>query len=64
MSLANLSVAYTNMRNALESVCWQFGTWKEIEHIEYCRWCSWSKEWIEKNGHGDKCPIRGGAGNG
>lgn len=64
MSLANLSVAYTNMRNALESMAWEYGSWPEIQHIQYCRWCNWSKDWIAKHGHAERCPIRGGSHNG
>lgn len=64
MSLANLSTAYTNMRHALESVAWVYGSFHEIKHIQYCRWCGWAKGWIADYGHGEHCPIRGGAING
>ena len=40
--------------DAMLAVCYQPGGYKEIAHINYCRWCSYAYG----HPHGDKCPMR------
>lgn len=61
MSLANLSIAYEQMRSALESVAFEPGEWPENKNIHYCRWCNYSRDWIAKYRHQGDCPLASSA---
>jgi hypothetical protein len=57
MSLANLSAAYERMRTALEELAFARGEFEGFRHIFYCRWCHYSREYVEKYGHQGECPL-------
>ncbi len=44
-------------REALEKVAFKPGDWLEIAHINYCRFCHYSRDWIAVNGHGETCVL-------
>lgn len=45
------------LREALELYAYEKGAWKEISHIDYCRYCNWSKDWIAQHGHSTSCLL-------
>jgi hypothetical protein len=55
-----LAVSQANegrLREALNETAFLLGAWEAIAHIEYCRFCSYSRGWIAKHGHGNTCPL-------
>lgn len=46
------------LREELKKRAFHFGEGPDIDHIEYCDFCSYSREHIDKHGHGDACLLR------
>lgn len=42
---------------ALEELAFHRGEWKEVEHIEYCDFCNYSRGYIAVHGHGKTCVL-------
>lgn len=51
------------LREALEQRAFHPGH-GDFARIEYCDFCSWSRSWIAKYGHADKCLLKANANNG
>lgn len=46
------------LRSELEKRSFHPGESFEINHIMYCDFCNYSREFIDKHGHGETCLLR------
>lgn len=46
------------LRQELEKRSFRPGEGFDIDHIEYCDFCNYSREYIDKHGHGETCLLR------
>lgn len=46
------------LRTELEKRAFHAGDYPGFEHIEYCDFCHYSREWIAQYGHDGECLLR------
>lgn len=46
------------LREELEKRAFHPGGWNEVKHIMYCDFCHYSREYIDRTGHGLDCILK------
>lgn len=55
--IAAMAERANRLRDELDKRAFHHGTIPEFKHIEYCDFCSYSREWIAEHGHGRDCLL-------